>query len=89
MRHGAELVRKLLKAGWPDGVVLNVNFPGLRARRGQGHVRHGAGPARSRTCSASRTALDTRGKAYYWIGIERRKAKPPQGHRSLGGALQV
>src|SRR5215210_3567578 len=27
MRHGAELMRKLLKAGWPQGVMLNVNFP--------------------------------------------------------------
>ena len=26
MQRGADLVRKLLKAGWPDGVVLNVNF---------------------------------------------------------------
>jgi 5'-nucleotidase len=23
--------------------------------------------------------LDTRGKAYYWIGVERRRAKPPKG----------
>src|SRR5262245_55977923 len=27
MQHGADLVRKLLKAGWPQGVLLNVNFP--------------------------------------------------------------
>ena len=23
--------------------------------------------------------VDTRSKAYYWIGVERRKAKPPKG----------
>ena len=27
MRHGGGLLGKLLKAGWPEGVVLNVNFP--------------------------------------------------------------
>ncbi len=32
MRHGAELVRKLLDTGWPEGIVLNINYPGLRAR---------------------------------------------------------
>ena len=27
MQRGAELVRRLIKVGWPEGVVLNVNFP--------------------------------------------------------------
>ena len=27
MQHGASLVRRLMKAGWPKGVLLNVNFP--------------------------------------------------------------
>jgi 5'-nucleotidase len=27
MQRGAELVRKLIRVGWPEGVVLNVNFP--------------------------------------------------------------
>jgi 5'-nucleotidase len=27
MCYGAELVRKLLEIGWPDGVVLNINYP--------------------------------------------------------------
>jgi len=31
MRHGADLVRKLLKQGWPESVVLNVNFPDCAA----------------------------------------------------------
>ena len=27
MQHGASLVRRLMQAGWPKGVLLNVNFP--------------------------------------------------------------
>ena len=27
MQHGGELVRKLVNSGWPEGVVINVNFP--------------------------------------------------------------
>ena len=26
-QHGASLVRRLMQAGWPKGVLLNVNFP--------------------------------------------------------------
>jgi 5'/3'-nucleotidase len=31
-------VRKLLKAGWPDGVVLNVNFPDCEPEAVKGFV---------------------------------------------------
>jgi 5'-nucleotidase len=58
MQRGAELVRNLIKVGWPAGVVLNVNDPDLLRIEDR---------------------LDTRGRAYYWIGIERRRAKPPKG----------
>ena len=27
MHHGADLLHRLLDAGWPEGIVLNVNFP--------------------------------------------------------------
>jgi 5'/3'-nucleotidase len=77
MRHGADVVRKLLKAGWPDGVVLNVNFPACEpdAVKGMGATVQGL---RDPGLLRIEDRLDTRGKAYYWIGIERRRAKPPQ-----------
>ena len=78
MRHGGELLRKLLKAGWPEGVVLNVNFPNCQP---------GAVKGVAVTTQCQRTPdflriddrLDTRGKPYYRVGIERRKAKQPRG----------
>ena len=33
MQHGGELVRKLLDSGWPEGVVMNVNFPSCEPER--------------------------------------------------------
>ena len=87
MRHGAELVRKLLKAGWPEGVVLNVNFPACEPDAVKGMCATVQG-LRDPGLLRIEDRLDTRGKAYYWIGIERRRAKPPQRHRSLGGALK-
>jgi 5'-nucleotidase len=77
MRHGAELVRKLLKAGWAEGVVLNVNFPDCDPDAVKGMFASVQGQ-RDPGLLRIEDRLDTRGKAYYWIGIERRRAKPPQ-----------
>jgi len=77
MRHGAELVRKLLDAGWPEGTVLNVNFPDCEPDAVKGMCATVQG-LRDPGLLRIEDRLDTRGKAYYWIGIERRRAKPPQ-----------
>jgi 5'-nucleotidase len=78
MRHGASLVRKLLQAGWPDGVVLNVNYPNCTPDALKGMCATVQGQ-RNPDLFRIVDRLDTRGKAYYWIGVERRKAKPPKG----------
>jgi 5'-nucleotidase len=78
MQHGSDLVRKLLKAGWPDGVVLNVNFPHCEPDAVKGTAATSQGQ-RDPGLLRIEDRLDTRGRAYYWIGIERRRAKPPEG----------
>ncbi len=35
-RHGPDLLRALLKAGWPEGTLINVNFPGCAAAEVKG-----------------------------------------------------
>ena len=75
---GPDVIRKCLDAGWPEGVLLNVNFPDqdtkdisetlitVQGKRDQGLVnieeRH-----------------DTRGTPYYWFALERRKSNPSAG----------
>jgi 5'-nucleotidase len=78
MHHGATLIRKLLKAGWPEGVVLNVNFPDCEPNGVKGMVATVQGQ-RDPNLFRIEDRIDTRSKAYYWIGVERRKAKPPKG----------
>jgi len=78
MRHGADLVRKLLEAGWPDGVVLNVNFPNCQPDAVKGMAATTQGQ-RDPGLLRIDARLDTRGKAYYWVGIKRRQARPPKG----------
>src|SRR5262245_30704493 len=78
MQHGGDLLRKLLKIGWPEGVVINVNFPscGPDAVKGISAAVQGQ---RDPDLLRIVDRLDTRGRAYYWIGIERRRVVPPKG----------
>jgi 5'-nucleotidase len=78
MRHGGELLGKLLEAGWPEGVVLNVNFPDCQPDAVKGMAVTSQGQ-RHPDLLRIEDRLDTRGKPYYWVGIERRKSKPPKG----------
>ena len=78
MHHGAPLLRKLLDAGWPDGVVINVNYPNCEpgALKGTAATVQGL---RDPGLLRIEDRFDTRGRAYYWVGIERSRAEPPQG----------
>jgi 5'-nucleotidase len=74
--HGAATVRKLVAAGWPAGTLINVNFPGCPADQVKGVkvVPQGKYDLQS-TEIEERT--DARQRAYYWIGLRRRKFTPP------------
>ena len=78
MVHGADLVRKLLNAGWPKGTVLNVNFPDCEPNQVKGMAATVQG-LRDTALLDIDARLDVRGKAYYWIGIAKRGANPPKG----------
>jgi 5'-nucleotidase len=78
MTHGASLIRKLLEAGWPEGVVLNINFPDCNPEDVKGMAATVQG-LRDPNLFRVVDRVDTRARAYYWIGAERRRAKPPKG----------
>ncbi|WP_374470157.1 5'/3'-nucleotidase SurE [Phenylobacterium sp.] len=72
------IIRRLVETGWPNDVVININFPARPVaeitevevtRQGfrDVHVRH----AEKRT--------DLRGKDYYWIGFRQTPSKPAEG----------
>jgi 5'-nucleotidase len=75
-RHGPDLLRALMKAGWPDGTLINVNFPGCPAAevKGWALVPQGRYDLQSTEIEERR---DARNRAYYWIGLRRRRASPP------------
>ena len=71
------IIKRLVELGWPNGVVMNVNFPENASeitevevtRQGfrDAHIRH----AEKRT--------DLRGKDYYWMGFRNERSKPADG----------
>jgi 5'-nucleotidase len=75
--HGPAVVRQLVAAGWPQGVLLNVNFPPVAAAdvAGVALVPQGHYDLQS-TEIVERT--DVRERAYYWIGLRRHETVPPQ-----------
>ncbi len=75
--HGAAVIRRLLDAGWPQGVLMNINFPGVAAADvtsvalvPQGHYDLQSTEIHQR--------MDVRERAYYWIGLRRHETVPPE-----------
>jgi 5'-nucleotidase len=77
-RLGPDVIRRLVAAGWPKDVVINVNFPvGPASRIGPVEVtRQGFRDVRTRFAE-QRT--DLRGRDYYWLGHRSTPSRPPQG----------
>jgi 5'-nucleotidase len=75
--HGADVVRRLVAAGWPQGTLINVNFPACPAAEVRG-VKVAAQGKYDLQSTAIEARMDARQQPYYWIGLRRRKATPPQ-----------
>jgi len=76
--HGADIVQRILDQGWPEDVVVNVNFPdrdpddvaGVEVTR-QGH--------RDAFQLYHEERADLRGGKYYWFGFSGKLSDPPNG----------
>ena len=75
--HGPALVRRLVDAGWTDGTLININFPGCSAAEVTGTelVPQGRYDLQSTEIEERH---DARSRPYYWIGLRRRRATPPK-----------
>jgi 5'-nucleotidase len=75
--HGPGLIRRLVESGWPKDSLININFPGCPAAkvRGVEVVPQGQYDLQSTEIVERH---DARSRPYYWIGMRRRKAAPPQ-----------
>lgn len=74
--HGSEVVKQVLEAGWPAGTLININFPGCKPEQVKGVkvVPQGRYDLQS---TEIEERMDVRSRPYYWVGLRRRKASPP------------
>ena len=75
---GPQVIRKLLAAGWPKDVLVNINFPDRTPDKVEG-VRVTAQGKRDQATLAVEERTDPRGNPYFWIGFRRILSNPPQG----------
>ncbi|MGI9380249.1 MAG: 5'/3'-nucleotidase SurE [Methyloligellaceae bacterium] len=78
MTHGADVVKKLLDKGWPEDVVINVNFPDIEPENIKETVITRQGK-RDPGLLRIEDRMDTRGNPYYWIGFNRSLSTPDEG----------
>ena len=76
--QGPPLIRKLVEIGWPDDVLLNVNFPDAAPDEVQGIDICAQGKRDLQTAMLDRR-IDARGNPYFWIGFKRVRSTPPEG----------
>ncbi|HYM30587.1 MAG TPA: 5'/3'-nucleotidase SurE [Candidatus Cybelea sp.] len=89
--HGPKVIRKLLKADWPEHVLLNVNFPDVPFNKVRG-VEVAVQGRRDLSELHIDARIDARGVPYYWIGFRRQKEDPdPKTDLGVvaGGAISV
>jgi 5'-nucleotidase len=89
--HGPRVLRKLYAADLGPGALLNINFPDCRPDevRAVEVTRQGK---RDQNLLLVDERIDTRGRAYYWLGFKREKSKPPPGtdlHAVMNRSISV
>ncbi len=67
--HAPKLISRLVEAGWPANVLLNVNFPDVAEDKVEGVAVSIQG--RRKPGSQLDKRLDPRGRPYYWINSAR------------------
>jgi 5'-nucleotidase len=78
IKHGGALLRRLLDAGWPPNVLLNVNFPDCDPDDVRGVTVTEQG-MRGQDLLRIENRMDTRGSPYYWLGFLKRLSPPALG----------
>jgi 5'-nucleotidase len=78
MAHGAPVLSKLIEAGWPKGVILNINFPDCDAEAVTA-VEVTSQGARDVANNHAERRTDLRGRDYYWMGFAKDQTRPADG----------
>ena len=77
MTYGPEIVERLMAQDWPQGVLMNVNYPDL-APDAVSEIRLTRQGRRDQGLDIE-ARRDPWGDAYFWFAFDRRKSDPPEG----------
>lgn len=77
-QFGPPVIRKLLAAGWPKEVLVNINFPDRTPEKVEG-VRVTSQGKRDQAILQVEERLDARHNPYFWIGFKRILSNPEAG----------
>lgn len=88
---GPGLIQRLISVGWPEKVILNINFPPVAVGDVKGvEVTHQG--ARDHHHLHFQRRTDPRGRDYFWMSFEGRPSTPPAGsdlEAVFGGHISV
>ncbi|MGV6802319.1 MAG: 5'/3'-nucleotidase SurE [bacterium] len=90
-RRAPDIITKLLAAGWPQDVVMNINFPD-RSIEEMGPVKITSQGTRDQVNLYSEERTDPRGIRYYWYGFDGKLSNPSEGtdlHAVYNGNISV
>ncbi len=76
--HGPGLIRRLLKAGWPKDVLININFPDALPEAVK-RIEVTSQGKRDESLANLVERTDARGHQYFWLGYKRVRSNPPEG----------
>jgi 5'-nucleotidase len=82
LRHGPDLIRRLLAEGMPRDVMVNVNFPDCAPDAVKGIAVTMQGK-RDQELLRIEARHDGRGNPYYWLVFARREQQEPRGGTDL------
>ncbi|MEO0670464.1 MAG: 5'/3'-nucleotidase SurE [Pseudomonadota bacterium] len=77
-QYGPDVVRKLIARDWPEGRLMNVNFPPVKPDEVAGTMVTRQG-RRDQSLMEIDARNDTWGTPYYWLGYQRKRSEPPEG----------
>ncbi len=90
-KHGPMVLKRLVEIGWPENVLLNVNFPALPPARVT-RIAVTAQGQRDQSMLKVDERVDARGRTYFWVGFKRVLTDPERGtdlHAIAEGCISV
>lgn len=76
--HGPKVIRTLVEAGIPDGILINVNFPNRAPEAVTGVIVTAQGERNGDLIHVDQR-MDNRGFPYYWIAYRPKRLSPGEG----------